>query len=60
MQKVGLTQADAAVDQQGIIGLGGGVGHGQAGGLGQAVAGTDYKIIKAVAGIQMGFCRSGF
>lgn len=47
-----LTQANAAVDKQRVIGLGRLFSYSQRSGMGKAVAGTDDKGIKGVLGIQ--------
>jgi len=50
-----LSQADAAVQEQRIIGAGWVFGYGQAGGMSQAVIWANHKIIEAVFGSKVGF-----
>ena len=52
MQQVGLPQAGAAVDEEGVIGLAGLLGDAPGGGVGQAVSVADDEGVKGVAGVK--------
>jgi len=50
-QQVGLSQPGWAVKEEGVVGLPGGLGYRQGGGVGKAVAGTDDEALEGVGGI---------
>ena len=52
VEQVGLAEADAAVDEERIVGRGGVLGHGQAGGLGELVGRADDERLERVPGIE--------
>ena len=51
---VGLAQADAAVDEQRIVGRAGLLRHGEGRRIGKAVAGSDHEVLEAVLRVQRG------
>ena len=54
VQEVRLAQAGAAVDEQGVVGAGRGLGHGQCGGVGEAVGGSGDVGVEGVSRIELG------
>src|SRR3989454_10582888 len=53
IHQVGLAQADAPVNEQRIVGTGGGFRHCHAGRMRELVARADYKTRKRVLGVQV-------
>jgi len=53
VHQVGLAQAHAAMDEQGVVGIGGGLGHGQGGGMSKAVVAAYHKGIEGILGVQL-------
>ena len=49
--EMGLAQAGFAVDEQGVVGVGGLVGHRQRGAVGKAVGGAHHKAFEGELGI---------
>ena len=54
VQEVRLAQAGAAVDEQGVVGTGRGLGHGQRGGVGEAIGGPGDVGVEGVSRIELG------
>ena len=54
VQEVRLAQAGAAVDEQGVVGTGRGLGHGQRGGVGEPVGGAGDVGVEGVSRIELG------
>jgi hypothetical protein len=52
LQQVGLSEADAAVDEQGVVRLAGLLGDGDAGGVGEAVIGAGDEVVEDVVGVE--------
>ncbi len=52
VHQVGLAEAGVAVDEQGVVGLGGGLGHRQRRGVRHLVVGPDDKGLERVAGVE--------
>ena len=52
LEQVRLAQADAAVDEQRVVGLAGLLGDGDAGGVRQAVAGAGDEVFEDVVGVE--------
>jgi hypothetical protein len=48
LEQVGLAQADAAVDEQRVVGFGRGLGHRERGGMRETVAAPDDERVKRV------------
>ncbi len=59
VEQVGFTEADAAIDEEGVIGLAGGMGYGECGGVGEAVIGADDEILEGIFGIEGEVAYSG-
>ena len=51
---MGLAQTHAAVNKQGVVGLGGHLRHGQRNRVGKAVAAAHHKGVKGILGVQLG------
>ncbi len=54
VHEVGLAHADAAVEEEGVVGAGGSFGDGLCGGHGELVSGADDKGVELVLGIELG------
>ena len=54
VEQVGLTQTAGAVDEERIVGLGGAVGHGDTGGVGELIGGAYDEVVKGVLEIEGG------
>ena len=54
VQQVGLAQSGAAVDEQGVVGTGRGLGHRQGSGVGEPVGGTGDVGVEGVARVELG------
>ena len=52
VQQVGLAQPGVAVDEQRVVGLGGGFGHGDGRGVREAVRGADHEGVEDVLRVQ--------
>ena len=52
MQQMGLAQSHAAIQEERIIGLGRVFCHCQGGGMRQAVARSNHKILKGIAAVE--------
>src|SRR5699024_5736641 len=59
MQQVRLAQARAAVDEQRVVRLGGGLRDGRGGGLREAVRGPDHEGVKGVLAVQARILAEG-
>eukprot|EP01135_Chromosphaera_perkinsii_P009112 Nk52_evm1s1634 gene=Nk52_evmTU1s1634 len=59
MQQVGLAQAGAPVDEQRVVGLGRGLGHGRGRRLGEAVRGADDEGVEGVLAVEPGVLAEG-
>ena len=57
LHQVGFAQPDAAVDEQGLYASAGRLRHGQARGVGKAVAGADDEAVKRIARIEDDLAR---
>ena len=53
LHQVSLAHADAAVEEERVVGLGRALGHGLAGGVGKLVAAADDERVEGVARIQL-------
>ncbi len=53
VHQVGLAHAHAAIEEQGVIGLRGPLGHGQRGGAGKLVAVADHEGVKGVTRVEL-------
>jgi hypothetical protein len=53
VHQVGLAHAHAAIEEQGIVGLRGPLGHGQRGGARKLVAVADHEGVKGVARVEL-------
>src|SRR5206468_10484065 len=52
VEEVGLAEAGVAVDEQRVVGLGRLLGHGQGGGVGEAVRLPDHEVLERVRRVQ--------
>ena len=52
VEKVSLTQTAGAVDEQGVVGLSGTVGHGDTGGVSELVGGTHDEVLKGILKVE--------
>ena len=59
VQEVGLAQAGAPVDEQGVVGAGGRLRHGDGGGVGEPVGGAGDVGVKGVARVEAGAVAAG-
>ena len=55
VKQMGLSQAHSAVEEQGVVGFAGSLGHRHGGGMGMIVVFTHHKGFKRVLGIEGGF-----
>lgn len=55
VHEVGFAEADGAVDEEGVVGAGGGFGDGLGGGVGKLVVDADDEALEDVAGDEVGF-----
>ncbi len=53
LHEMGFAHAHAAIQEQRVVGFGGTLGHGLAGGVGELVAAADDEGVEGVAGIQL-------
>ena len=51
LKQMRLTKTAAAINEERIVGAGGGMSHSLRGGMGKLVIGTDNKTLKCVGGI---------
>ena len=54
LHQMGLAHADAAVEEERVVGLGRTLGHGLAGGVGKLVAAADDEGVEGVARVELG------
>jgi hypothetical protein len=59
MEQMGLAETDAAVDEEGVVGGGRELGHGETGRLGELVGGADDEGLERVTPIEVGGRRGG-
>ena len=53
LHQVGLAHADAAVQEQRVVGLGGAFRHRAGGSVGKLIAGADDEVVEGVLGIEL-------